>query len=1401
MAYAGQPLQSLGSHSQHPRSNEEDLLLLCEARDSSSPNGDIRNCAKRKQLYSIVAAGFLTATALLWTGAVRPYQAIESEGHLPTVTNYAPSQGLMNGQWYWNGQKFGIIIRGRYLVLDARACHIAFNASRSVNVNRSARTHDLDASIIRKKGDCNSPLKLEPIIGQQNTFSCASNFGGGGGTFNNEGNTIVLEDGLVLNAFKGDVGGETGALNGSDELTELAALVEKDKRTYVDWSSTEIQQVGFIVDQSGKCLTLLDTSVAGNANFEAVMTDCDWASFGDGQRWVLDGQHITIRSAMVSNRCLQASGFSTLAVVGSARCKPFSAGQIWTLSDSGIMATLQSVGKTNVTWCATPSSASGAPGVQQAHDQLVLTTCASKIPGVWQSLKWQFADMDEIALRNGLASHRPLKALIAESNRREDARAEKLLTLDDVAWVADSTHFLNHTFWFTVRGILKSMTPDWGKWQNLFSLWKKLGKSEPELAPVASAILANLLSNMVFAGTNFVHGSNGKNLNIWGTYRLYLRRFTSLPLTCGTGKSCTWQIPNYSETVNITSIADFASDLPVAKELLGDAAFGKLYTGKNALASESHAGQDGAFKQVAAGVAAARKAGLEPSAVAASSTGRFAFDLEGILFMLNEGFGWYDLDKARYAFNGAFGASLVEQHFAMNRNSSGDVLGFIMTESALSMHLAPLGSNKSLLHVNLTALERYKPLPGFARLGGQAVFALEDGKLKTTLLEYGGHTYTNFSDPRSDADFAKSKLSGWRFAEKAIIASLLAKTQLLTHIKLIHMELAPVLQAVTSDLPASVGHHIKLLLEPFIQRSIQATNNNIKAWFEFRAGEFGLAPLSMEEQSKLLSDVLSQHPSNLSDLDMENYAQVRGMQQHANMQGRRLGNNAWQWKWHHRALQVQRKYEAMIRNWIRNSYAGNDASLQADAGLRLWWVNMFKHMPALRAAAKGSWFPNASVTTGSSAPETTENPFGGERLSSMRVSIPMVPDIFIPPLTTIRVATTRSTTTTTTTIQTNGNGLWVPVSNLKQQIAPVTSNTKNGYTSIVSLPQPGFSAVRRMQPTAEGEVASSSTETSQTVSVVAAEGTNPSVETSMAATNEVSRSFDNASAAASTMAGSATASAAASTATITVLTTMAASQAASVTASTDVTTTMPTSTIASTNGSTPLPLNESGNGVDEENAQEGVNTSKGPETIDDLDKSSARNDTLPELSDNKAATNNDSAQVNASAANGSVGSNLIPIPEGVPDLGVEALVRVLRTLLVWVSWVHEDVGHAAAAFVYNPVHTPGFVPSNGEGIPIAALAFRVAAFRNFVALERPKLLDRASDMLFLNHTACSNNADGVGTSCQHEISGTEVLSFKLFQHDMRQLKKSDATFRTCGEHGWQHSFFSCTDDVESSASS
>eukprot|EP00435_Cladocopium_sp_Y103_P052728 s995_g16.t1 len=225
---------------------------------------------------------------------------------------------------------------------------------------------------------------------------------------------------------------------------------------------------------------------------------------------------------------------------------------------------------------------------------------------------------------------------------------------------------------------------------------------------------------------------------------------------------------------------------------------------------------------------------------------RFAFDLEGILAMLQEGFYWNTFSQMKYANNGAFGAAVVEDVVL-----DGDGLGFLMMKSQLAMHLT---EKDGLLVADLADLEQYKPLPGFAPLGGKATFQWKDGKLTTVQLQYRGKTYdaVNKADPAETAKFQQSALEGWTFAEKAIIASLLAKTQLLIHVKTIHMELAPTLQAVTIDSfqaqqCGGIEHPLRQFLEPFTTRNIQAANNNLKIWFEFRGAEFGLAPLSVED--------------------------------------------------------------------------------------------------------------------------------------------------------------------------------------------------------------------------------------------------------------------------------------------------------------------------------------------------------------------------------------------------------------------------------------------------------------------------------------------------------------------------------------------------------------------------
>merc|ERR1711920_963117 len=120
-------------------------------------------------------------------------------------------------------------------------------------------------------------------------------------------------------------------------------------------------------------------------------------------------------------------------------------------------------------------------------------------------------------------------------------------------------------------------------------------------------------------------------------------------------------------------------------------------------------------------------------------------------------------------------------------------------------------------------------------------------------------------------------------------------------------------------------------------------------------------------------------------------------------------------------------------------------------------------------------------------------------------------------------------------------------------------------------------------------------------------------------------------------------------------------------------------------------------------------------------------------------------------------------------MGTRTTLRnVLRTLFVWLAWVHEDVGHSAAAYVYNPVHTPMCVPEDGVGVPLKSWAFNALAYRGFVFLHRAALLDEPPDFWF------DGNADA--KTC-----------FSSFQESLRQKGQEDVAFSECDQNG----FYSC----------
>jgi hypothetical protein len=393
--------------------------------------------------------------------------------------------------------------------------------------------------------------------------------------------------------------------------------------------------------------------------------------------------------------------------------------------------------------------------------------------------------------------------------------------------------------------------------------------------------------------------------------------------------------------------------------------------------------------------------------------------------------------------------------------------------------------------LDLSSLEKYAPLPGYAKLGGGARFSFSGGRLKTEEVHFGGKSYTPSEDNHDQANraFRQNRLEGWRYAEKAVIASLLSMTNLVLHVKDLHLELAAAFQATTVDAFASdPTNPVRRLLDPFIHRSVQATNDNFRLLFDYKAAEFSLAPLPYDEQLKLIDESIRERPLNLAHLDMESYGSSRGMDPAFSQRSAQGQDRIWFWRWHYRAVTVQRLFDEMIGCWLDKNYG--EGGLEEDTLAQGWWQSMIKHIPSLR---------RATVTS---------------------------PD-------------------------------WA----------------------------------------------------------------------------------------------------------------------------------------------------------------------------------------------------------------------------GPGALTKDTLRRVLRTLFTWLAWVHEDVGHSAAAYVYNPVHTPMCVPEDGEGVPIHSFVFNALAYRGFVFLERAKLLDEPPSFWF----------GGQGDN----------QCFASFQDALRELGRSDPAFSECDKDG----FYSCVDRIETAVSS
>jgi len=407
-----------------------------------------------------------------------------------------------------------------------------------------------------------------------------------------------------------------------------------------------------------------------------------------------------------------------------------------------------------------------------------------------------------------------------------------------------------------------------------------------------------------------------------------------------------WKPPVKGETMGITSFKayakeEFGTDFPDF--------FDNYYTGKRIPSWEDNTNHKIGVTILDNAVKSARTIGVEPMDTIAPLEPRFAFDNEGLIRLGWDGFGYMGPYDIEYASNGVYGVGVVESLVEKYKTQGKEVLGPLMADSAFSAHLR---FKDGLYHVDMSDLEKYTPIAGYAPLGGKATFRNRGGTLHTVRLEYNDTVYTDsdFSNDDVTNDYEKqSKRSGWRLAEGAIIASLLSMTNLVVHVKDLHLELAATFQVVSVDSFATdPAHPVRRLLDPFISRSVQATNDNFKLLFDYNAAEFSLAPLPVNEQLRLISDFIKEAPLNLAEMDMEHYGEIRGMPKHVSTKEFVDDPERWGWRWHYRSLTVQRLFDTeLIGCWLDIHYE-DDSALEKDELLKKWWSNLVSHLPSLK---------------------------------------------------------------------------------------------------------------------------------------------------------------------------------------------------------------------------------------------------------------------------------------------------------------------------------------------------------------------------------------------------------------------------------------------------------------------
>jgi len=397
-----------------------------------------------------------------------------------------------------------------------------------------------------------------------------------------------------------------------------------------------------------------------------------------------------------------------------------------------------------------------------------------------------------------------------------------------------------------------------------------------------------------------------------------------------------------------------------------------FFTADKSPSWEDDAGHDRSIGMITGGLQGADTTclthGLEP---------RFPFDHKLLMDAAWKGFPWFDYDEIKYASNGDFGYHLVND--ALKVHDTTDVLGILMSDSVFSVHLT-YDETLDEFELDLTDMEQFASIEGFARMGGKATFKFdpskgEYGRLKTIKIEYDNDgdgvkevfTEEHFADPEVMEAYADNRLIGWMYAEKCIMSSLLSQTNLILHVKGLHLELAAAFQGVTiKNFKTNVDHPLRRLLDQFTHRSVQATNGNFDLLFEHKAAEFSLAPLPYDEQLRMIEWYIVNKPLSMATMSMDMFASERGMSKFSvkpptGADGR---PEHFFWRWHYRATKAQAMYVDLLECWVDENYGGDWDLVTGDAMINNWWTEMKLYLPSIAQAVKQhpDWIDNGDLT-------------------------------------------------------------------------------------------------------------------------------------------------------------------------------------------------------------------------------------------------------------------------------------------------------------------------------------------------------------------------------------------------------------------------------------------------------